>query len=226
MNNSLQVIIVDDHDIVREGIKKVVEQVPGFEVLGSYSDSTIGLTQIKSLIPDICILDVSMPKKTGIDIVREISSLIKDGLKIIMMTRHESLQYLNSVLDLGVMGYILKDHAVEDLKSALVSVRQDKLYISPSMVTLKQQFDNSDNKRKYSPMEESNTLTTREKEVLKLVAEGYQSKDIAKMLSISYHTVKVHRKNILQKLGAKSAVDLVTLAEKAGLIEKKGGSNS
>ena len=212
-SQKISVVIVDDHEIVREGIKQVVQSLDEFEVLASCADGHEGLETIKKLKPSIAILDISLPSISGIDIVKNLKPVM-DEVKVIMLTRHDYLPYLKTLMDEGVSAYILKDEAVNDLKEALPRVVNGETFISPRMRQVQKNFDVQASGEAYE------SLTTRESEVLKLVAEGYESKEISKMLFISYHTVKVHRKNIFRKLKAKNTSDLIKIAIKAGLLDK------
>ncbi len=211
------IIVVENHAIVKAGIEYIVNSMEQFQLIASSSDGIEGLKFIQEKKPDIAIIDISLPSLTGISIVRELN---RSGqkVKIVILTRHDYLPYLISLLQLGISAYILKDNAAEELKIALNTVVQGGQYISPAIQEIKDRFDNTSATIDSPTQVASNySLTIREKEILKLIGEGCQNTEIAKKLSISTNTVRVHRNHISHKLGAHGTKDLIAIAKKSGL---------
>jgi DNA-binding NarL/FixJ family response regulator len=211
------ILLADDHTIVRQGIKRIIEEVQNYMVIGEVGDGLQILPKVKELHPDIIILDISMPKLRGIEAVSEIKKIDED-IKILILTVHKNEEYVYECLSSGANGYILKEDAAKELIFAIDSIKQNKIYISSNFRSdvildlIKRKGDLRDK----SSIE---LLTNREREVLKLIAEGYANKRIAKLLSISVRTVERHRSNIMKKLNVSNVVELVKYALKLGLVD-------
>jgi DNA-binding NarL/FixJ family response regulator len=211
------ILLADDHTIVRQGIKRIIEEVQNYMVIGEVGDGLQILPKVKELHPDIIILDISMPKLRGIEAVSEIKKIDED-IKILILTIHKNEEYVYECLSSGANGYILKEDAAKELIFAIDSIKQNKIYISSNFRSdvildlIKRKGDLRDK----SSIE---LLTNREREVLKLIAEGYANKRIAKLLSISVRTVERHRSNIMKKLNVSNVVELVKYALKLGLVD-------
>ena len=204
--------------MVRQGLKRILEGVRDLEVIGEASDGLELLDLLHHSDPDMVVLDVSMPKLRGIEAIHEIKT-IRPEVSILMLTMHKDKEYLYLALSAGAKGYLLKEDADRDLFSAIERIRQGRAYVSPYFS--EELFDNlvqvgkGDERR--SPLE-IDPLTTREREVVKLIAEGRSSKEIADLLCISVRTVDNHRANIMEKLNVKKATDLVKYAIQKGYI--------
>jgi DNA-binding NarL/FixJ family response regulator len=215
-----KVIIVEDHKLFREGLKSILSDKAGLEVVGEAGDGLEAIRTVKKCQPDIILLDLSMPKMNGISVMREIKSQFPE-IKIMALTIHESDQYVLEAFEAGADGYCLKDAGRNELMVAVESVLQGKRYISPSV---------SDNvlegyltgRKKLKSKTSWDTITQREREVLKLLGEGYQNKEISDMLHISVKTVEKHRANIMNKLDLHNAAALTAFAIDHGLVTKKG----
>lgn len=211
------ILLADDHTIVRQGIKRIIEEVQNYMVIGEVGDGLQILPKVKELHPDIIILDISMPKLRGIEAISEIKKIDED-IKILILTVHKNEEYVYECLSSGANGYILKEDAAKELIFAIDSIKQNKIYISSNFRSdvildlIKRKGDLRDK----SSIE---LLTNREREVLKLIAEGYANKRIAKLLSISVRTVERHRSNIMKKLNVSNVVELVKYALKLGLVD-------
>ena len=203
--------------LVRQGLKRILDGARDLEVVGEAADGLELLDLLNHLNPDMVILDVSMPRLRGIEAIHEIKTM-RPGVSILMLTMHKDKEYLYLALSAGAKGYLLKEDADRDLFSAIEKIRQGKTYVSPNLS--EELLDDlvQIGKGEGKPSFEIDPLTTREKEVVKLIAEGKSSKEIADLLSISARTVDNHRANIMEKLNLKKAADLVKYAIQKGYI--------
>ena len=211
------VLIAEDHTLIREGLRSLLSSHPDLEVIGEAGDGLELLDLVNHSDPDMIILDVSMPKLRGIEAIHEIRTM-RPEVSILMLTMHKDKEYLYLALSAGAKGYLLKEDADRDLFSAIQRIRQGKTYVSPNLS--EELFDDlvQIGKGEGKPFSEIDPLTTREREVVKLIAEGKSSKEIADLLSISARTVDSHRANIMEKLNLKKAADLVKYAIQKGYI--------
>jgi DNA-binding NarL/FixJ family response regulator len=209
---SIKVIIADDHTLVREGIKSLLSDVEGIEVIAETGDGEETLLKTSTFKPDILILDISMPKVFGIRFCEKIKE-ISPETKIIILSMHFSKEYVREAFKYGAKGYILKDSSFTELEFAIKSVYEGNMYISPkiSQILVEDYLDLLEN-----PLE---ILTERQKEILKLIAEGYSIKEIANRLNLSVKTVETHKSQIMDKLGIYDIPGLVKYAIKHGLID-------
>ena len=203
--------------MVRQGLKRILEGARDLEVVGEAGDGLELLDLLNHSKPDMVILDVSMPRLRGIEAIHEIKTM-RPEVSILMLTMHKDKEYLYLALSAGAKGYLLKEDADRDLFSAIEKVRQGKVYVSPNLSEglLDDLVQIGRGERKSSF--EIDLLTTREREVVKLIAEGRSSKEIADLLCISARTVDNHRANIMEKLNLKKAADLVKYAIQKGYI--------
>lgn len=210
-----RIVLADDHIILRDGIKHIIHEKPDLEVVGEATNGLELLRLLNRQKADMVLLDISMPGLRGLEAAREIRSNHSE-IKIIILTMHKKRSYIHSALAAGVNGYLLKEATGDELFEAITRVRNGGSYISESlsgeltseMITF---YQGGKKHRK-------EVLTIREKEVLKLVAEGKESKEIADLLFISIYTVNNHRANIIRKLKIKKTVDLVKYAINEGYI--------
>jgi len=210
-----RILIADDHSIVRSGLKKVLDAKPDMEVVAEAEDGSEAVE--KSLREDVhlVILDVSMPRKTGIQAAAELHKR-KPELRVLMLSMHDSEQFLFEALKAGASGYVLKSGADTDIVEAVRAAMRGDSYLYPSAVTtLVRDYVERGGRGE----EQFDVLTPRELEVLKLIAEAYTSKEISKELWISIKTVERHRQNILDKLGMRDRVELTRYAIRRGLIQ-------
>ena len=215
-----KVVIVEDHKLFREGLKSLLSDKEGVEVVGEAGDGIEAIRIVKRCLPDIMLLDLSMPKMNGISVMKEIKSQFPET-KIMALTIHESDQYVLEAFEAGADGYCLKDAGRNELMVAVDSVLQGKRYISPSISENVLEGYLSGRKRLKSRTS-WDSITQREREVLKLLGEGFQNKEISDMLHISVKTVEKHRANIMNKLDLHNAAALTAYAIEHGLVTKKG----
>jgi DNA-binding NarL/FixJ family response regulator len=208
-----KIILAEDHVLVREGIKKIIEAIPGLEVVGEVGDGPELLELLTGRAVDLVILDISMPSLPGIEATREIKKAYP-AVKVLILTMHKKKEYLNNALAAGVDGYLLKEDAPKELLNAIEQIRQGMIYVSPllssDLVTLYVQ-----NRRQVNA-ELADQLSPREIEIITLIAEGKSSKEIAEILFLSFRTIQNHRTKIMKKLNLKKNTDLVKYAIRKG----------
>ena len=210
-----RILIADDHAIVRSGLKKVLDAKADLEVVAEAEDGAEAVEKALSEDVDLAILDVSMPRMTGIQAVAELHKR-KPELKTLMLSMHDSEQFLFEALKAGASGYVLKSAADTDIVDAARAAMRGDSYLYPSAVTtLVRDYVERGGRGE----EQFDVLTPRELEVLKLIAEAHTSKEIAEALFISIKTVDRHRQNILDKLGMRDRVELTRYAIRRGLIQ-------
>jgi len=193
----IKVAIVDDHALIREGIKKLLELEESFEIVALAGDGYEALEVVKATRPDVILLDINMPNMNGIDCLKQIKLQFPD-IKVIMLTIHEDAEYLIETINIGAEGYVLKDADVSSLIKAIQKVVQGEVYIHPTLSgILVREY-----KRKDRNMADAieNNLTKREYEVIRLISKGFNNKEIAIELFISEKTVKNHVSNIFKKI--------------------------
>lgn len=194
----IKVLIVDDHSLVRQGLKQLIELEKDLRVIGLAGDGEEAILKVQQLKPDIVLLDINMPKINGIQTLRRLKDM-DNTIKVIMLTFYEDREYLLETINLGANGYVLKDAESESLIKAIRDVFQGESYIYPTLATeLVKEFNRREEKG--SRKTNSENLTKREYEVLTLVAEGFNNREIASYLFISEKTVKNHVSNIFKKI--------------------------
>jgi DNA-binding NarL/FixJ family response regulator len=206
-----RVLLADDHPVVRNGLRELLNSDPDFRVVGEVDDGAQAVERALADDVDLVILDVSMPRMTGLQAARELASR-KPGLRILMLSMHENEQFLFEALRAGASGYVLKTAADRDLVNACRATMRGETFLYAGAVAALVREHLERDATSLDP------LTPRELEVVKLVAEGHTSDEIAGMLFISRKTVDRHRANILEKLGMRDRVDLTRYAIRRGLI--------
>jgi len=211
----IKVLIADDHAIVRTGLRALLNSEPSMKLVGEASGGYEAIELAGKSNADILVLDISMPDLDGISVIKKIKSQFP-GLRILILTVHEDEALLREAIRVGAAGYVLKRAAETELISAIRAIMGGVLYVDPSMVRVLL----SDEIKPTATLPESvEPLTRREKEILKLIAQGYTNRQTAEELNISTRTVEGHRANLVAKLGLRSRVELVRYAREQGLIK-------
>ncbi len=208
----IRVLLADDHTILRAGLRMMLNAQPDIEVVGEASDGKQAIAEAQRLEPDVILMDITMPECNGIEATRQIKQILPE-VRVLVLTMHENEEYLFQMLHAGASGYMLKEAADTELISAVRVVSSGRFYLSPSA----QSILVSDYVRDHGSY---NDLTEREREILKLVAEGYTNNQIAERLYISPKTVDTHRTHIMDKLNLHNRVELVKYAMRRGLLEE------
>lgn len=213
---SIRILLADDHALVRSGVQRILDGEPDLTVVAEASDGAEAVELARAISPDLAVLDISMPRMTGLQAAREIKRRAP-SVQTLMLSMHDNEQYFFSALKAGACGYVLKSAADEDLVSACRAAMRGESFLYAGVAgTLVRDF--LDRMRRGERMPRA-VLTAREEEVVKLIAEGNSSKEIASTLVISYRTVERHRANVLAKLGMRDRTELTRYAIRAGLIE-------
>jgi DNA-binding NarL/FixJ family response regulator len=219
--DAIRVLIVDDHALFRRGLEMVLEQEDDVEVVGEAGDGAEAIEKAQELMPDVVLMDVRMPRRSGIEATQTIKDLIPHA-KILMLTISDEEADLYDAIKAGANGYLLKEISIEEVANAIRSVNQGQSLISPSMASkLLNEFATMVKRADEKHQVPTPRLTEREMEVLKLVAKGHNNRDIAKELYISENTVKNHIRNILEKLHLHSRMEAVVYAVREKLLEIK-----
>ncbi len=211
------IFIADDHTIVREGLRRIIEENSEYKVVGETGDGLKILPSVRKIRPNMILLDISMPNLRGIEAISKIRRVNKNA-KILILTMHKNEDYVCDCLIFGAHGYILKEDADTELISAIKTIRQGNVYISSSFTgdVIKKLVQRRTDIRRKSSL---GALTNREREILQLIAEAKSNKQIARLLSISIRTVEHHRLSIMRKLNVSNVAGLVRYAVKSGLVE-------
>ena len=207
------IILVDDHMILREGIKRIIEEAETMRVIGEANDGLELLKLLKTSRPDLVILDISLPYMRGLETAREIKATNPD-VKVLIVTMHKRKEYVYHAFGAGAEGYLLKEDSDRELLVAIETIRQGGVYLSPYFSKLL--TDDLFHACRRDGKSRGEVLTTREREVLKLIAEGRSSQEIADLLFISARTVAHHRARLIRKLNLKKVADLVKYAIREG----------
>lgn len=211
-----RILIADDHPYIREGVRTVFSADPGFEVVGEASDGAAAIEAARKLGPDLVLMDITMPGLNGIEVTRRLLEEVP-GVRVIILSMHASPFYAIDAFRAGATGYVLKDSPPEELVKAVKKVSEGLKYASPAVAEgLINDF--VDVLKKDSPADPVDMLTDREREVLRHIAEGETSREVAENLFISLATVKSHRNNIMKKLRVKNKSGLIKAAIRRGIV--------
>ncbi len=212
-----RIVIAEDHTILRAGLKALLESNPTFEVVGEADNGRDAIRRVAELKPDLIIMDLSMPGLSGIDAVKDIRDRYPE-VKALVLTVHSEEEYVLSSLEAGANGYVLKDATQTELIAAAERVLNGKTYLSPEITEKVVDSYLQANKNSQEPATKWDSVTQRERQILKLIAEGHTNKSMASYLCISVKTVEKHRANLMKKLDLHSVSALTTYAMEKGII--------
>jgi DNA-binding NarL/FixJ family response regulator len=216
MKNTIRILLADDHTILRDGIRSLIEDEPDMEVIGEAEDGHSAVKMTAQLGPDVVVMDIAMPLLNGLEATRQIKRN-HPQVRVLILTMHENEEYIRQVLATGAMGYILKDAAARELLGAIRAVHRGEAVLSPAITRLVIEDYLRWGEPQLEPV--SNGLSAREREVLQLIAEGYTNKQIGEILCISVKTVQAHRNNLMQKLDLHDRGELIKYAIQKKIIE-------
>lgn len=216
--NRLRILLAEDHEIVREGIKLLINTQTDMEVIGEASDGDAAIKKARELTPDVVVMDISMPELNGLKATRKLKKL-SPNIKILTLTRHTDDAYLKELIQAGANGYVLKQSAPTQLINAIRAVGQGDFYLDPALT--KKVFTDYAGKNAVQTLrgEPKADLTSRESETLRLIALGYSNKEIAAQFNKSVKTIEAHKANAMKKLGICSRTDIVRYAILKGWME-------
>jgi DNA-binding NarL/FixJ family response regulator len=214
-----RIAIADDHQLFRDGLKAMINSRADMEVVAEAGEGVAAIQMVRRLQPDLLLLDLSMPKLGGVSVLTDLKKELPH-VKILVLTIHDSDSYVLEVFKAGANGYCVKHARWEELLTAMETVLEGKTYMSPSIAS-KVMEGYLEGRKRLKSTTTWDTVTQREREVLKLLGEGYRSKEIAELLSISVKTVNTHRNNLMNKLDLHSASALTAYAIEKGLVSSK-----
>jgi DNA-binding NarL/FixJ family response regulator len=214
--NPIRIVLADDHTIMRKGLRLLLESQPGFKVIAEAADGRGAVEAVEQEAPNVVVMDVGMPNLNGIEAARQISAR-HPQTAIVFLSMHSDESYVLRALKAGARAYLLKDSAEYDLINAIRAVSEGKAFFSPAIS--KMLVEDYVRQMQEREVEDSyELLTTREREILQLLAEGKSNKEVATVLNLSLYTVETHRSNILQKLNLHSVPELILYAVRKGVI--------
>src|ERR1700719_2146608 len=221
MMANLRLLVADDHDVVRKGVRMLLEEQPGWEVAAQAANGREAVEKAQLVQPDVTILDLSMPELNGLEAAREILKTVQT--KILILTMYDSDPLIRQTLEAGARGYLLKSDAGKDLVSAVDALRRNKTFFTPKVAQMVLEADlvrpTKDNEAEDNNRKNGLRLKARQNQMLQLLAEGKSSKEVAVTLNISVKTAETHRANIMRRLDCHSVTELVRYAIRNHIIE-------
>jgi DNA-binding NarL/FixJ family response regulator len=216
----IRVLVVDDHDLVRAGIKAILHQSPDIEVVGEAGDGREALRLVEELDPDVLLLDVSMPGMNGLEVAAKVKKS-RFRARVLFLSMYANEQYAVRALKTGAMGYVLKRATTAELELAIRCAKRGDIFLSPALsskVLSDYVIRPKKDLKAESAQDPYEELTSRQREILQLIAEGYSTKEIAQILGIAFNTAAVHRSNLMERLGIHDLAGLVRYAIEAGIV--------
>ncbi|HUE20989.1 MAG TPA: response regulator transcription factor [Bryobacteraceae bacterium] len=212
MRDKIHILLADDHAVVRQGFKMILAAQPDMEIVGEAGNGREALDLASQLQPDVIVMDVAMPELNGIEATRRVAD-VSPRSRVLALSMHKDSVYVREILRAGARGYLLKDSVSSDLLAAVRAIARGEGYLSPGV------SDAVLNDYRRHVTDPIDLLTSREREVLQMIAEGKTNKDIATVLNLSVYTVDAHRGRIMEKLNVHSVTDLVRFAVRCGLVD-------
>ncbi len=216
MENKLRILLAEDHETVRAGIKMLIDSQSDMEVVGEADNGEIAIRKAGELSPDVIVMDISMPELNGLKATMKIKN-VSPKIKILTLTRHTDDGYLQQLIKAGASGYVLKQSAPSELVNAIRAVAAGKKYVDPSLT--EKMMDGYVRRQTALSHAEKVEISARESEVIRLIAWGYSNKEIAGRLDVSVKTIEAHKANAMRKLGISSRIDIVRYAILQGWLE-------
>jgi len=216
MTNKLRILLAEDHETVREGIKLLINSQPDMEVIGEANNGSVAIKQVQALAPDLLVMDISMPELNGLKATKKLKHL-HPKIKILMLTRHTDDGYLQQLIQAGASGYVLKQSAPTELINAIRTVAQGNSYLDPTLT--KKVLSSYANRGLSLRRAEKAQITDREAEVLRQIAWGYSNKEIGVRMDISVKTVEAHKANAMRKMDIQNRIDIVRYAILQGWLQ-------
>lgn len=213
---AIRILLADDHVVMRQGLRTLLQTQPEIEVIGEADDGRAAVRLARELRPQVIIMDIAMEGLNGVEATRQVLA-DNPEVRVLALSMHSEKQYVSEMLAAGAAGYLLKNSPVEELIRAINVAIGGRIYLSPSLVELV--VEDYAHRLQRTPDSEQSQLTPREREILQLVAEGKSTKEIADGLNVSISTVNTHRQQIMRKLNIKNAVELARYAIRAGLAQ-------
>jgi DNA-binding NarL/FixJ family response regulator len=212
---TIRLLLVDDHELMRQGLRAILEREQDIEIVGEADNGRTAVQLARTLSPEIVVMDIAMKDMNGIEATRQIRAGCP-GVKVLALSSHSDSRYVSAILDAGACGYVLKANAYDDLRRAIEAARQGKSYLCPDVT--QSVIGGSDRDGSRSPTDSAGgSLSPREREVLQLLAEGLSSPEIGRRLFVATTTIETHRRNIVRKLGIRNVADLTKYAIREGL---------
>jgi len=211
----LRLLIADDHTLVRQGLRRILEGQPGWEVVAETGDGREAVRLTAELRPDVVLLDIAMPHLNGVEAMQQIERKVP-GARVLVLSMYSDEAYVTRAIRAGASGYLLKDSADTDLIKGITAVAQGKSFFSPAAARVL--VDNYARPAAVGVVDRFDSLSEREREVFQLVAEGYSNKEVAELLHISPATVETHRAHVMEKLDLHSTAELVLCAVRRGIV--------
>jgi DNA-binding NarL/FixJ family response regulator len=213
----IRVVLVDDHPIVRAGIREALKELPGVEVVGESSDGRDAISVVRSARPDVVFMDISMPSLNGLEATERIIQTMPE-VRVVILSRHENPDYYWRALKMGASGYLLKKAVIAELKAALQRIAAGEVYLSREVIRSLRRYPLHEIARARSPVGQ---LTERQRDILQLIAESYTTKAIALELKLSPKTVEYHRTQLMKRLNIFDVPALVRFAVRTGLVSQE-----
>ena len=216
--SELRILIADDHELIRRGVRTLLEAEPGWKVVAEASDGQEAFEKAKETKPEIVVLDIGMPRLSGLEAARRLKRIFPQN-KVLMLTMHESERLAWEVLNVGALGYVTKSDTARDLVIAIEALRRDKTFFTPKVDRIiLDSFLNGGSSKRAKEMQ-GEQLTSRQREIVQLLAEGKTSKEVSALLNLSVKTVETHRANIMRRLSCHSVSDLVRYAVRNNIVQ-------